>query len=112
MNEIVGANSAKLKVAGVGKTVLNLKDNENPLSNVLHVPGLSANFLSSHHIVNKGNNVLFDSDGCTIRNANKPSRNASRQMVYIKLMHLQFYACKTRMRQTHTRTFGIEDLVT
>lgn len=35
---------------------------------MLHVPGLSANLLSVHNIVNKGNSVLFDMNGCTIRN--------------------------------------------
>lgn len=69
VQEITSANNAKLKVMGAGETMLKLDGNEIAVGNVLHVPGLSANLLSVHHIAKRGNSVLFDSNGCTIRNA-------------------------------------------
>lgn len=69
VNEIMSANSEKLKVNGAGTTTLNLNGSDIPVSNVLHVPGLAANLLSVHHIASKGNSVLFDFNGCTIRNS-------------------------------------------
>lgn len=71
MNQITSANNAKLNVKGAGSTVLKLHNNEIPVNNVLHVPGLSANLLSVYHIASKGNSVTFDSNGCVIKNAKK-----------------------------------------
>lgn len=68
VGEIRSANNAKLKVSGAGETVLNICKNNIPVSNILHVPGLSANLLSVSHIASNGNSVLFDADGCTISN--------------------------------------------
>lgn len=69
VTEIISANSAKLQVKGAGEMTLITNDQEIVVNDVLHVPGLSANLLSVHHIASKGNSVLFDSKGCTIRNA-------------------------------------------
>lgn len=68
--EIMSANSAKMNVKGAGKTTLNTNGKEIVVKEVLHVPALSANLLSVHDIASHGNSVLFDTNGCTIRNAN------------------------------------------
>lgn len=69
VSKVMGANSAKLDVQGAGNMTLKLDTALVTVDNVLHVPGLSANLLSVHHIASKGNSVLFDSTGCTIKNA-------------------------------------------
>lgn len=67
--KVMGANSAQLDVKGIGNATLKLPSSKINVEGVLHVPELSANLLSVHHIVNKnGNSVLFDMDGCTIKN--------------------------------------------
>lgn len=68
VSDVTSANNAKLNVKGAGDTVLRLNNIEVPVSNVLHVPELSANLLSVFYIVSKGNSVTFDASGCTIRN--------------------------------------------
>lgn len=69
VSQILSANDAKLNVKGAGKTTLQLNKNDIEVSNVLHVPGLTANLLSVCGMVQKGNSVMFDRNGCTIKNA-------------------------------------------
>lgn len=68
MRDVKSANNAKLQVKCAGDTVLRLNNVDIPVGNVLHVPDLSANLLSVFYIVSKGNSVLFDANGCTIKN--------------------------------------------
>lgn len=69
VSQILSANDAKLVVKGAGKTTLQLNANDVEVSNVLYVPGLTANLLSVCGMVQKGNSVMFDRNGCTIKNA-------------------------------------------
>lgn len=62
----------------VGNALLKVCEKEIEINNVLHVPDLVANLLSVQKIVEKGNNVSFDKNGCVIRN----SENVNRRTVY------------------------------
>lgn len=70
INKIVSANNSKMNVKNVGKTILRLNENEIEVGDVLHVPDLVANLLSVNKIVEKGNSVMFNEIGCTIKNKN------------------------------------------
>lgn len=65
---ITSANNAKLQTKGMGKAKLTVNSNEIDINEVLHVPDLVANLLSVSKIVDKGNTVIFDRNGCTIKN--------------------------------------------
>lgn len=67
--KITSANDAKMDVKSEGDTRLTLDNKSIPMHNVLHVPDLAANLLSVSSMVSKGNSVIFDKNGCTIRNA-------------------------------------------
>lgn len=56
-----------MKVKSIGDTALDLHEDVT-LNNVLHVPDLGVNLLSVSKIVEKGNTVFFNSNGCTIKN--------------------------------------------
>lgn len=66
--DIVCANNQTMKVKAVGETKLKLKNEDVSLKEVLHVPELGVNLLSVSKMVEKGNTVYFDKQGCTIRN--------------------------------------------
>lgn len=66
---ITAADDEKITVKCQGKTTITPNNVPITMNNVLHVPGLVANLLSVSKIVEKGNSVLFDETGCTIRNA-------------------------------------------
>jgi len=66
--KIMSASSDSLTIKSVGSTTLRTGDDEISIESVLHVPGLTANLLSVSRIVEKGNSILFDKKGCTIRN--------------------------------------------
>lgn len=68
VTQIISANNAKLKVKQAGNLTLNVNEGEIEVGNVLHVPGLVANLLSVYKIVQSGNSVLFNANGCTIKN--------------------------------------------
>lgn len=70
VNDITVANSEVMKVESVGDTTLHLGNNAIAMQNVLHVSELGMNLLSVSQIVSKGNTVLFNKSGCTIRNTN------------------------------------------
>jgi hypothetical protein len=65
---ITAANNEKMPIKAVGNTKIKLCDNEVTVSDVLHVPKLGANLLSVAQIVNMGNSVVFDVNGCSIYN--------------------------------------------
>lgn len=69
VGEIRSANNAKLKVNGAGNAILKICENNVPVKDILHVPGLTANLLSVSHIASNGNSVLFNVNGCTISNS-------------------------------------------
>lgn len=69
VSQVLSANSAKMKVQHSGNANLRINGEQIKVSDVLHVPNLTANLLSVCKIVNSGNSVLFDKTGCTIRNA-------------------------------------------
>lgn len=64
--EITVANDDKIKVKSQGSMKLRIVDEEINISRVLHVPELAANLLSVFRIVQAGNSVVFDQNGCTI----------------------------------------------
>lgn len=68
VEDITVANNDVMKVSNVGDTTLRLSNNNIPMRDVLHVPNLGVNLLSVSQIVSKGNVVLFDETGCTIKN--------------------------------------------
>lgn len=53
------------------KGTTTIEPNEIPITvkNVLHVPKLAVNLLSVSQIVENGNSVIFNKNGCTIKNA-------------------------------------------
>lgn len=69
VNQIISASNTKTHVKSAGKALLKLNENEIEVTDVLYVPALAANLLSVCRAVNKGNSVLFDGNGCTIKNA-------------------------------------------
>lgn len=69
IGHIVAANNSKIPVESTGTTIINASDTEIAVKKVLHVPGLAANLLSVSKIVEQGNSVLFNKEGCLIKNA-------------------------------------------
>ena len=67
ITHIVAANNEKIPVDSVGTTKISA-ETDIMIEKVLHVPGLAANLLSVSKIVEKGNSVLFNRDGCKIMN--------------------------------------------
>ncbi|XP_031634807.1 uncharacterized protein LOC116348083 [Contarinia nasturtii] len=68
--DITTANNSKMAVEGIGNRNMKLDGMEIAVSDILHVPKLSVNILSVSKMVKMGNTVLFDKNGCTIKNAN------------------------------------------
>lgn len=71
IKEINVANKQKLKVEGVGRATVNLQGKEVEIQEVLVVPNLAANLLSVSQIVNYGNSVIFNKNGCQILGKNQ-----------------------------------------
>lgn len=70
IEHIIAANSEKIPVKCVGSTTIKTADTPIAINKVLHVPGLAANLLSVSKMVENGNSVLlFNKEGCTIRNS-------------------------------------------
>lgn len=70
VKEITAANNGKMKVTGVGNTCFPVDGVDVNVEKVLLVPELTANLLSVVQIVNKGNTVVFNRDGCSVYNEN------------------------------------------
>lgn len=70
ISEIISANSEPMKVIKRGKLKIDLKEHEITADDVLHVPDLAANLLSVYQIAKKGYTVIFDKNGCIIKNVN------------------------------------------
>jgi len=66
---ITAANSEKLSVKAVGNSCIKLNDMQVEVKNVLLVPKLSTNLLSVSKIVEMGNSVTFNKNGCTVYNS-------------------------------------------
>jgi hypothetical protein len=64
--KITVANNEKLCSTGSGDVQVKVNDKINCISNVLHVPNLSTNLLSSSGLVAKGFVVVFNSTGCQL----------------------------------------------
>lgn len=71
VDKIMSANGTAMNVNCVGKTSLNINDQEIEINEILHVPELSVNLLSAAKIVSQGNEISFNSKGCTILNKHK-----------------------------------------
>lgn len=69
VREIFCANGQTMKVNSVGNGILKTENGNIPVEKVYHVPELGVNLLSVNKIVEKGNTILFDKSGCTIRNS-------------------------------------------
>lgn len=67
-NGIITANGSNLQVKSIGNAQVKLNSASIKIFDVLHVPSLTANLLSVHKIVEKGNTVTFNANGCTIYN--------------------------------------------
>lgn len=68
---ITVANNQKLKVIGSGSTSIRVNDNDIQIKEVLVVPELSANLLSVSCMVESGNSVIFEKEGCRVININR-----------------------------------------
>lgn len=70
---VIAANKGTMKVEAIGDTKLKSEccpaDPDIDVRNVQLVPELSTNLLSVSQIVENGNKVIFDKDGCTVVNA-------------------------------------------
>lgn len=66
---ITAANNERIKVESVGSTTICADDGKIAVDRVLHVPGLAVNLLSVSKIVERGNSVLFNKEGCFIKNS-------------------------------------------
>lgn len=66
---IKAANNSRMEVKSTGNCNLNIGEKYVQVTDVLHVPNLSANLLSVYKIVCQGNTVVFDANGCHIYNS-------------------------------------------
>lgn len=66
---ITAANNERIKVESVDSTTICADDGTIAVDRVLHVPGLAVNLLSVSKIVEHGNSVLFNKEGCFIKNS-------------------------------------------
>jgi hypothetical protein len=65
--KIMNASGGGMVVKNTGTSNLKIDGRDVELQNVLHVPDLAANLLSVSQIVESGNSVVFDKNGCVIR---------------------------------------------
>ena len=68
VQKIIAANNAEMQVKKCGDATIKVSNNHIDIHDVLYVPQLAANLLSVSKIASKGNTVIFNSNGCTIRN--------------------------------------------
>lgn len=66
VKQIIAANGSKMYVDASGNVKLNISKNDVEMHNVMYAPKVRANLLSVSQIVNKGNSVLFNANGCSI----------------------------------------------
>lgn len=66
---ITTANGGQVQVHGIGNGNFTFNDGDITVSNVLHVPDLAVNLLSISQIAKNGNEIVFNSDGCTVFNS-------------------------------------------
>lgn len=75
ISEVRVANDEKLTISGVGdvKQLIKVENQKSAitLKEVQYIPGICANLISVSQIVNKGNEVLFNKNGCKIFDSNK-----------------------------------------
>lgn len=71
VKDILSASKNQMPVKKYGNARLELEESDININNVLYVPDIAVNLLSVHKIVQHGNSVLFDENGCTIRNKRK-----------------------------------------
>jgi ribonuclease HI len=67
---IASADDTALSVIGSGQSNVKIGDAAVSINDVLLVPKLSTNLLSVYEMAKKGNILMFDARGCTIKNAN------------------------------------------
>lgn len=70
ITDVSVANSENMNVTGVGDMKIKLKGREVDVKNVLLVPGLSTNLLSVSQMIQNGNSVMFDNNGCRVLSKN------------------------------------------
>lgn len=70
VNEVSAANDARMAVKCKGETAINLDSGKVSVKNVLFIPELSANLLLVYRMVQAGNSIVFNKDGCTIYDQN------------------------------------------
>lgn len=66
--EVLVANSATVKVEGIGRVQVNVGNRVITLKEVNYVPKMCANLLSVRRITENGYNVLFTQERCRIIN--------------------------------------------
>lgn len=66
--EITAANNSKMAVSACGSVALRVDSGNIEIKNVLCVPELTNNLLSVAQIVENGNTVVFDRNGCSVYN--------------------------------------------
>lgn len=71
MDKITAANGAQIDVTGIGNGKVTFGDGDVKLKSLMHVPDLAVNLLSVSQIVENGNTVIFNSEGCSIYNDEK-----------------------------------------
>lgn len=67
-NDIITADNTRLKAKMRGDAKLKINGHTIGVTGVLHVPELSVNLLSVYNIASKGNELVFNANGCTIYN--------------------------------------------
>lgn len=67
--KITAANGVKMSITGTGDGRVTFGNGNVKVKSIMHVPELAVNLLSVSQIVQNGNTVIFNSDGCTIYNA-------------------------------------------
>lgn len=70
-DKITAADGEEMAVRGTGDAKVSFNDGNVKVKKLMHVPGLAVNLLSVSQIVQSGNVVVFDSDGCSIYNGDK-----------------------------------------
>lgn len=78
VRNISTANSSDMPVKSVGDMKIKVQNKELSMSEVLHVPQLSANLMSVYKIARAGHKVTFDRTGCTVFDSN------NREVVHCK----------------------------
>lgn len=67
-DKITAANGAKIEITGTGDGKVSFGDANVKVKSIIHVPELAVNLLSVSQIVQNGNTVFFNTDGCSVYN--------------------------------------------